>query len=185
MSAPKRLLRRKVTQKYVLLVSHQNSTEITGMCFQKMNLRSKICFLAHKMTILSDRGPKTRCQAAHWAPTTNPYSTYSPLPQNMGKLWSHWVRYIWAQPNPTHGCYVIESDFMHDLVKFGHFCGGIVTKIGIGAKKGKNCILLWVQRYKKKLCQPSDPEVLRRLLNEVEEGKFTLKKWKIAIFRPP
>ena len=70
----------------------------------------------------------------------------------------------------------IESDFMHDLVKFGHFCGGIVTKIGIGAKKGKNCILLWVQRYKKKLCQPSDPEVLRRLLNEVEEGKFTLKK---------
>ena len=74
---------------------------------------------------------------------------------------------------------------MHDLVKFGHFCGGIVTKIGIGAKKGKNCILLWVQRYKKKLCQPSDPEVLRRLLNEVEEGKFTLKKWKIAIFRPP
>ena len=44
----------KVTQKYVLLVSHQNSTEITGMCFQKMNLRSKICFLAHKMTILSD-----------------------------------------------------------------------------------------------------------------------------------
>ena len=81
-----------------------------------------------------------------------------------------------SEPNPTHGCYVIESDFMHDLVKFGHFCGGIVTKIGIGAKKGKNCILLWVQRYKKKLCQPSDPEVLRRLLNEVEEGKFTLKK---------
>ena len=73
-----------------------------------------------------------------------------------------------------YGYYVVKSDFRQDLVKLGNFCGGIVTKIGIGAKKGKTCILLWVQRCKKKLCQPSDPEVLQRLLNEVKEGKFTL-----------
>ena len=151
---------------------------------KKINFGQETAFLTPEKAIFG-RQPGIKSTAARPNGHLPENQSYPELPQDMGKLWSHWVRYIWAQPNPTHGCYVIESDFMHDLVKFGHFCGGIVTKIGIGAKKGKNCILLWVQRYKKKLCQPSDPEVLRRLLNEVEEGKFTLKKWKIAIFRPP
>jgi hypothetical protein len=49
-----------------------------------------------------------------------------------------------------------------------------VTKIGICAKKRKTWMLLWVKTTKKTSGQLSNPEVLRRLLNDVEEGKFTL-----------
>ena len=69
---------------------------------------------------------------------------------------------------------LVLGEKMGHFVKIGHFLGEIVTKIGICAKKCKTWMLLWVQTTKKKSGQLSDPAVLRRLLNDVEEGKFTL-----------
>ena len=55
-----------------------------------------------------------------------------------------------------YGCSVKKTDFAN-IVKFGHFWGGIAAKICICAKKCSIFSLLWVRTSKKKLCQPSNP----------------------------
>ena len=55
-----------------------------------------------------------------------------------------------------YGCSVKKTDFAN-IVKFGHFWGGIAAKICICAKKCSTYGMLWVRTSKKNLCQPSDP----------------------------
>ena len=63
---------------------------------------------------------------------------------------------------------------MVNFIKIGNFEGEIVTKIGICAKKCNTWMLIWVQTTIKTSGQLSNPVVLRGLLNDVEESKFTL-----------
>ena len=72
-----------------------------------------------------------------------------------------------------YGCSVKKTDFAN-IVKFGHFWGGIAAKICICAKKCSIFSLLWVRTSKKNLCQPSDPWAFWGVVNYMLGSKFTL-----------
>ena len=72
-----------------------------------------------------------------------------------------------------YGCSVKKTDFAN-IVKFGHFWGGIAAKICICAKKCSIFGLLWVRTSKKNLCQPSDPWAFWGVVNYMLGSKFTL-----------
>ena len=72
-----------------------------------------------------------------------------------------------------YGCSVKKTDFAN-IVKFGHFWGGIAAKICICAKKCSIFSLLWVRTSKKKLCQPSNPWAFWGVVNYMLGSKFTL-----------